>query len=161
MNTPLVVLAAAVALILGAVIGYAVSRRRERARRELEKQAGAHFHPRVVRALFNVSLGKLRRLLGPGLCTSLGPRGVAAWVFGLPLPTPALAAQVPVTHNGRTVVSARTVARAHRRGLHVYVWTVDEPEEMHRLLDLGVDGLMTDHPTRLREVLRARGQWHG
>ncbi len=113
-----------------------------------------------VGSFSDARLRRIRRLLGPGLCTSLGPRGVAAWVFGLPLPTPALAAQVPVTHNGRTVVSARTVARAHRRGLHVHVWTVDEPEEMHRLLDLGVDGLMTDRPAVLKQILVERGQWH-
>jgi glycerophosphoryl diester phosphodiesterase len=57
-------------------------------------------------------------------------------------------------------VDVRFLAAAHRRGVPVHVWTVDEASEMHRLLDLGVDGIMTDHPAVLKEVLRLRGQWY-
>lgn len=67
--------------------------------------------------------------------------------------------QVPHRHRGVLVVTADFVARAHARGVPVHVWTVDEPEEMHHLLDLGVDGLFTDRTDLLREVLRSRGQW--
>jgi len=51
------------------------------------------------------------------------------------------------------------IRTCHRRGLQVHVWTIDEAAEMERLLDLGVDGIMTDHPTVLKEVLTGRGQW--
>jgi glycerophosphoryl diester phosphodiesterase len=46
------------------------------------------------------------------------------------------------------------------RGLHTHVWTVNQREEMNRLLDLGVEGLMSDRPAVLKSVLRSRGQWH-
>jgi glycerophosphoryl diester phosphodiesterase len=69
--------------------------------------------------------------------------------------------QVPCRFRGVTVVTPRLVARAHRSGRQVHVWTVDDPGEMHRLLDLGVDGLMTDRTGVLREVLLDRRQWMG
>jgi glycerophosphoryl diester phosphodiesterase len=60
-----------------------------------------------------------------------------------------------------TVVDRPLVRYAHRRGLEVHAWTVDRAAEMEALLDLGVDGLVTDRPDLLREVLRARRAWPG
>jgi glycerophosphoryl diester phosphodiesterase len=57
------------------------------------------------------------------------------------------------------VVDRKLIAAARQRGIEVHVWTVDEPGQMHELLDLGVDGLMTDRPDVLRKVLRERGGW--
>jgi glycerophosphoryl diester phosphodiesterase len=108
-------------------------------------------------------LARLRKLVGPGLCTSLGPAGTArlrASSYGVPagrLPSPCV--QVPHRYRGRTLTDARFVDTAHRLGLQVHVWTVDEEEEMDELLDLGVDGIMTDRPTLLRSVLERRGAW--
>ena len=49
------------------------------------------------------------------------------------------------------------VAEAHRLGLRVITWTVDEPADLARAIDLGVDGIITDFPDRARQVMRARG----
>jgi glycerophosphoryl diester phosphodiesterase len=68
-------------------------------------------------------------------------------------------AQVPLQLGGRALVDERFVAAAHARGLQVHAWTVDDPQEATALLDTGVDGLMTDRPAMLREVLSERGQW--
>ncbi len=106
-------------------------------------------------------LRTLRRELGPRLCTSLGPVETAMLRFGLPSTATGRVAQVPVSMGRLTVVNESTVDRAHNRGMQVHVWTIDEADEMRRLLDLGVDGIMTDAPSVLRDVLTQRGQWHG
>jgi glycerophosphoryl diester phosphodiesterase len=67
--------------------------------------------------------------------------------------------QVPVSYGRVTVVTAATVARAHTAGKHVHVWTVNDTNDMRRLLDLGVDGIITDRADLLRDVLRGRRQW--
>jgi glycerophosphoryl diester phosphodiesterase len=66
------------------------------------------------------------------------------------------ALQVPRRSGRLTIVDPAFIAAAHARGLHVHVWTIDEPDAMSELLDLGVDGIMTDRPDRLSEVLSAR-----
>ena len=66
------------------------------------------------------------------------------------------AMQVPSEYAGVTLVSPATLAAAHALGLEIFVWTVNEPAEMARLLDLGVDGIITDYPERLRALLAGR-----
>lgn len=110
-------------------------------------------------------LRQAREALGPRLCQSLGSRGVArlrATSYGFPSGRfHAKCVQVPPIVRNRALVDERFVRRAHRLGLAVHVWTIDDPVEMNRLLDLGVDGIMTDHPAVLRDVLTTRGQWVG
>lgn len=66
------------------------------------------------------------------------------------------ALQVPVEYGGREVVTPRFINAAHDRGVRVDVWTIDEPDEMRRLLDLGVDVIMTNRPEVLEGVLGGR-----
>ena len=67
--------------------------------------------------------------------------------------------QAPFRARQATVVTSTFVRRAHAAGLQVHVWTIDDPAEMRYLLDLGVDGLMSDRVDVLRDVLRERGEW--
>lgn len=67
------------------------------------------------------------------------------------------ALQVPAAIGEIVVVDEQFVARAHDHGLAVHVWTIDEPDEMERLIDLGVDGIMTDRPSVLEAILQRRG----
>jgi len=106
----------------------------------------------------------VKALVGPALCTSMGPREVARLVAasrGLPgggrLRSPC--AQVPPNQGRMPLVTARFVDTAHRLGVQVHVWTVDDRDEMARLLDLGVDGVMTDRPQVLKDLLAERGTW--
>ncbi|MFB7780452.1 glycerophosphodiester phosphodiesterase [Streptomyces bauhiniae] len=107
---------------------------------------------------------RAQRLAGPRLATSFGTLGVLglrlrSWGLPAPVRGSAVAAQVPEAQSGVPVADGRFVRAAHARGLQVHVWTVNEPERMHRLLDLGVDGIMTDHIDTLREVMEDRGVW--
>ncbi|NDC26518.1 MAG: hypothetical protein EBZ54_01735 [Actinobacteria bacterium] len=70
-----------------------------------------------------------------------------------------LAAQVPPRQGPLPIVDKRFVSHAHELGLHVHVWTIDDRSEMHELLDLGVDGIMTDSLATLASTLNERGQW--
>ncbi|TGA87351.1 glycerophosphodiester phosphodiesterase [Streptomyces sp. MZ04] len=109
-------------------------------------------------------VARAQRLAGPRLATSYGTRGVAALrlrSYGLPaaVRASAVCAQVPETHGGIRVVDRRFVRTAHARGLQVHVWTVNDADRMRALLDLGVDGIISDHIETLREVLKDRGTW--
>lgn len=105
------------------------------------------------------------RALRPGVSipTSPGIRGVVRFLAGARSGLhrferyPYDALQVPVRYRGLPVVDRRFVDAAHAHGLRVHVWTIDETAEMHRLLDLGVDGVMTDRPDRLERVFASRG----
>jgi glycerophosphoryl diester phosphodiesterase len=107
-----------------------------------------------------------RRRTGGRVPTSAGPVEVVIFRF---LPSGRLAdwltrhrvaaLQIPPNRGRWTLVTPGLIRRAHASGKHVHVWTVDEPEEMRRLLDLGVDGLFTDRTDLLKDVLIERGQW--
>jgi glycerophosphoryl diester phosphodiesterase len=116
-------------------------------------------------------LRRFRSLLGPEasrVATSAGVVAAGALAF-LPfghrvarvLRDPGPVLQVPQVHRGVRVVDRALVRRAHADGRHVHVWTVDEPDEMEQLIELGVDGLITDRTDVLKDVLVARGLWEG
>jgi glycerophosphoryl diester phosphodiesterase len=73
-----------------------------------------------------------------------------------PPPPGPMALQVPAEFGGRPLVTRDFVAHAHAHGLVVHVWTIDEPDEMRSLLALGVDGIVSDFPGRLAEVIGAQ-----
>ena len=67
------------------------------------------------------------------------------------------ALQVPESHRGIQIVTPNFVKAVHSRGVRLDVWTIDDPGDMNRLLDMGVDVIMTNRPGLLQEVLRKRG----
>jgi glycerophosphoryl diester phosphodiesterase len=125
-----------------------------------------------ARAVHRVSVGsfsdrwtaRVRAAAGPDLCTALGPRGVlalraASYRPARSLVSPAGCVQVPPRVGTLDLVDDRFMRAAHHRHLQVHAWTINDEAEMHRLLDLGVDGIMTDRADVLRDVLVARRQW--
>ena len=97
----------------------------------------------------------------PEIGTSAGTAATAAFWRAVqdgvrPPPMRHVALQVPPAFQDTVIVDQRFVDVAHENGYAVHVWTIDEPEEMHRLLDLGVDAIITDRPSVLADVLASR-----
>lgn len=109
-------------------------------------------------------LQRIRTAL-PEFSTSLGALELRDLVFAQRLgkkpsvPSSVVAVQAPEKAYGLRIINQQFVDFAHNLGLDVHVWTVDKPQDMHRLYDLGVDAVMTDEPTILKQVLLERGQW--
>lgn len=108
----------------------------------------------------------VRARFGPLLATSFAPTNVLALRFlhrlgalrrFLPPDVPCV--QVPERVRGVRVVTPQFVEAAHAQGLVVHVWTIDDAKSMESLLDLGVDGIMTDELPVLRTVMATRGLW--
>ena len=101
----------------------------------------------VARRGLAVALGASAREVGDFLRSALERRR--------PAPGP-MALQVPPDFGGRPLVTREFVDFAHAHDLVVHVWTIDEPEQMRALLALGVDGIVSDFPARLAQVIAAR-----
>ena len=106
-------------------------------------------------------LSKVRRAHPGSACTSFGPLGVLGCIagsFGLPFKARGgNALQISPTFRGAPLLSERLIEYAHEIGLAIHIWTIDDVDEMHRLLDMGVDGIMTDRPSVLQQVFTERG----
>lgn len=102
----------------------------------------------------------IRRELGERLATGFGRREIARLRFAPYRVSPRGAClQIPEYYGRLRVLTPGLLRRAHALGKQVHVWTVDDPAAMNRLLDAGVDGLITDRTDLLRDVLVKRGQW--
>lgn len=115
-------------------------------------------------------LARIRRAMGPKLCTGMGPVATTALRVASVLPgragkalgervTTFGAAQIPVRQGRIPLADRRFIDTAHRLGIEVHVWTVDDAATIERLLDFGVDGIMTDRPSALRDLLVRRRAW--
>lgn len=131
---------------------------------------GKHgIHDRVLVTSFSDRRRRaVLRRLGRRVATSAGSLLTAVFVFLGPVLPAVLARkllagvdvfQVPARYGRFPVVTSGFVRRAHKAGLQVHVWTINEPAEMERLLDLGVDGIVSDRLDLLKEVLVRRGEW--
>jgi glycerophosphoryl diester phosphodiesterase len=75
---------------------------------------------------------------------------------GSPPDTPAMALQIPLEFADRPLVTEALLAHAHAHGIQLHVWTINDETTMDALLDLGVDGIVTDHPQRLADLIERR-----
>jgi glycerophosphoryl diester phosphodiesterase len=101
------------------------------------------------------------KTLAPDVNTATGTVEAAAFFGSTQGPAPGApsprhqALQVPIVFNGVTVVTPEFVEEAHANGLAVHVWTINDRKEMEWLIEIGVDGIMTDRPILLERVLEA------
>jgi len=141
----------------------------------LDEARRAKLVDRVTIQSFDWRTLRAARVLAPGIPTSCltiessgmntmaqGPDGRSPWHAGLvdrdyaSVPALVAAAECNVWSAFYRNLTPALVADAHARKLAVLAWTVDEPSDMQRLIDMGVDGIITDYPDRLREVMAGR-----
>ncbi len=130
-------------------------------------KAGGVIDRVCVTSFSGARIHAVREALGPRLCTGLASMEtlrlrLSSWSGGAGALWGRFAggcAQIPVSNRGIPLADRSLIDRAHELGLQVHIWTIDEPAEMKRLIDLGVDGLMTDRPAVLKAVLVERGLW--
>ena len=117
----------------------------------------------IVGAFSDERIEEFRKETQGRVHTSTGPVASRMWVLasrvGRKVAGEASALQVPTHLRGVKVVDPKLINVAHNAGLQVHVWTVNSRDEMENLLDIGVDGLVTDRPDVLKELLIERGEW--
>ncbi len=118
----------------------------------------------IAGAFSDERLAEFREATDDKVPVSTGPTLTRSWLLtsrvGRGGGGQASALQVPMQMRGVRIVDRRLVDAAHAHGLQVHVWTVNDPEEIKNLLDLAVDGIVTDRPDLLKELLAERGQWN-
>lgn len=121
----------------------------------LDRICVASFSDRRLRAA--------RAALGQSLCLSSGPRAVAALRFGslgLPVRVPDVeCAQIPISQYGVPLATSGFIRHANRNAIAVHAWTIDDEDEMRRLIRLGINGVVTDRPSVLKRVAVEEGVW--
>ena len=110
---------------------------------------------RLVWSFRQFARGRVATSAGRGEIFSFWAAARAGLSGHVPLSYDAL--QIPITYKGLEVTTPGLVRAAHRRGIQVHVWTIDEPAQMQWLIDIGVDGIMTDYPERLAALVREQG----
>jgi glycerophosphoryl diester phosphodiesterase len=127
---------------------------------QLIERLGSH-HRLIVGSFSSTRVQRFRMISGGSVAVSGGPneitRLMAAARFGVEPTVEVQAMQVPVSWYGVPVITKRFVETAHRMGVLVHAWTINEPSEAERLLSLGVDGLITDRPDLMSAVVTAGG----
>lgn len=118
----------------------------------------------LVASFHDVQAFRFRKLM-PEVASSACPSEISRFVFALKMRVLSLfskkceyeAFQVPMKYGRTQVVDSRFIRAAHDRGIAVHVWTINEREDMEELINLGVDGLFTDEPMILRDILLEKG----
>ena len=119
------------------------------------------FHRTCLASFSSSRLNRIRKLAGPEVCTSSGQMDIFKLIcksLGISLKiNSADCAQIPITQWGVPILTKRFLRIAKKENKLVHVWTIDNKEEMFKLIDFGVDGIMTDKPSILKQAMTERG----
>ena len=122
-----------------------------------------HMEKRVIVASFQQSIvDRFNKLAGGQVVMGAGRAEIAQFVLAHKLGLPGFyrrkshVLEMPTHSGGFNLKDRRLIAGAHRLGMEVYYWTIDEPQEMRELLELGADGLFTNRPDLLKAVLESQ-----
>ncbi len=114
----------------------------------------------LIASFVDRRIARFRRITGGAVAVSAGPSAAAAMYsasrVGRTVRRRVAAYQIPFDYRSYPV-DKKLVDAVHRAGAQVHTWTVNDPADMHRMLDLGVDGIVSDRPDLLNEVMRERG----
>ena len=117
----------------------------------------------IVGSFADARLAEFRQMTDDRVPVSSGPALARLWILASRVGRGAggdvAALQLPTHLRGVRVIDEKLVKAAHASGLQVHAWTVNERREMERLIDMGVDGVVTDRPDLLRDLLTDRGEW--
>ena len=121
-------------------------------------------HDRICIASFNdLRILKIIRRLGPRVCYSLGPVGVIncymAYLLKRKIRVQAGCLQIPDTFYNYEYLTEKFIEFVHRLGLLIHIWTVNNESRMRKLIDIGVDGIMTDNCSGLKNVMKEYQLW--
>jgi len=121
-----------------------------------------NFLDKTCLASFSSSrLKRIKNLAGPEACISSGQMDIFKMMcqsIGIELQaTMSQCAQIPVKQWGVPVLTKRFIETAKKQNKFVHVWTIDDIDQMFELIEFGVDGLMTDKPSVLKEAMLKKG----
>lgn len=130
---------------------------------EVIKRTGAE-DTVLIGSFSDKRVARFRRITKGRVATSAGPRDAlamyAASRIGRAVPSGADAYQLPYKGKG-FAVDVKLIDAVHRAGKQIHLWTVNDRHEMEKFLDLGVDGIVTDRPDILNEVMEERADAQG
>lgn len=122
---------------------------------EVIREADAE-HRTLVGSFNDRRVARFRRVTGGRVAVAAGPTTAAAmWSasrVGRTVRRKVQAFQLPFDYRGFTI-DEKLIDAVHRAGAHIHLWTVNEPDDMRRFLEMGVDGIVTDRPDTLNEVM--------
>ena len=122
------------------------------------------YHSRVCIGSFNHKrINAIIGELGVETCHSMGTSDVIKFYLGAQvqrnLSFTSQCIQLPIKQFGISLMTEKVLKYARKLGIKIHFWTINEPETMQKLLELNVDGIMTDDCVLLKKIMKKQNKW--